>query len=177
MKTALDVDPSILREHERQYLERLKAYGWSDNRTVREGERPDFNSTTGFQLRFNVPELVVFGLPLEAGHAILWDIYNDLGGGMRFNTTQPWPGLINGFDVWFQPVDRSKYREYLSWSGWFYAGEDFDCWQMVWPDKGGHFPWQRDFDPLLRPLQPDLSGANWNGHGDEAEDDHISVIP
>jgi hypothetical protein len=59
------------------------------------------------------------------------------------------------------PVAKRFYRDHLGWSRWFYRGDDFQCLQIVWPDRDQLFPWQPGFDDEFAGLQPDLSEHGW----------------
>ena len=59
------------------------------------------------------------------------------------------------------PVAKRHYANHLGWSRWFYAGDDFPCQQIVWPDRAGLFPWEAGFDPTFANKQPDLTEHGW----------------
>ena len=59
------------------------------------------------------------------------------------------------------PVAKAYYAEHFGWNRWFYAGDDFPCLQLIWPDRNGVFPWEKGFDETFREDQPDLSEHGW----------------
>lgn len=163
MLTALDAPEDKLDDDERDFVRNIREYGWFDNRILPEGELPGFNFTTGFSVTIGKPELIVFGLEQRAAHDVLWDAFRRMKDGLALEAGKPYAEFIDRFDIYFQPVDRAHYHEHLGWSRWFYRGDDFECWQMIWPDKSGIFPWQPGYDARFVTLQPDLSCGGWNG--------------
>jgi hypothetical protein len=83
--------------------------------------------------------------------------------GKRYETGKLYADFLEGLNICFQLVDKSQYHDHLGWSRWFYAGDAFDCWQLIWPDKQSKFPWESGFDSNLLDLQPDLSAGHWAG--------------
>lgn len=163
MFTALDAPDEKLDDDERDFVRNIREHGWFDNRILPEDKLPGFNFTTGFQITIGRPDLIVFGLPQEAAHNILWDAFRRMKDGLVLESSKPYAEFIDRFDVYFQPVDKAQYHEHLGWSRWFYGGDDFDCWQMIWPDKTGLFPWQSGYDERFVAMQPDLSSGDWSG--------------
>jgi len=163
MLTALDSDEDKLDEAELRFVSSIREHGWFNTHILASEEGPQFNFTTGFQVNLGVPEVILFGFREQVAHNVLWNFYRDLKAGKRYETGQPYPDFLEGFDVCFQLVDKSQYHEHLGWSRWFYAGDDFDCWQLIWPDKQGKFPWEIGFNSNLLNLQPDLSAGHWGG--------------
>jgi hypothetical protein len=74
------------------------------------------------------------------------------------------PGIFGNADAVFLPVAKSAYAEHLGWSRWFYRGDNFECLQLVWPDREGKFPWEKGFDNDLATSQTDLTGGGWKSH-------------
>ncbi|MCR6658666.1 MAG: DUF4262 domain-containing protein [Asticcacaulis sp.] len=163
MLSALDAEESKLDESERKFVSTIREHGWFNTHILASEEMPGFNFTTGFQVNLGVPEIIVFGLRDQVAHGLLWNFYRDLKAGKRYETGQPYADFLEGFEICFQVVDKSQYHNHLGWSRWFYAGDEFDCWQLIWPDKLGKFPWEANFNPNLLDLQPDLSAGHWGG--------------
>jgi hypothetical protein len=163
MFTALDAPDDALDENERKFVRNIREYGWFNNRILPEDDLPGFNFTTGFQVTIGKPELIVFDLPQETAHSILWECFRRMKEGLILEAGKPYDEFLERFAVHFQPVDKAHYYEHLGWSRWFYGNDDFDCWQMIWPDKAGLFPWQAGYEERFLTLQPDLSSGNWNG--------------
>jgi hypothetical protein len=84
MPTALDATPELLDQHEQNFVAKIREHGWFDTQVGGEGDRPGFSYTTGFWLKFKVPELIVFTLRPKVAHDTFWYIYRELEAGKRF---------------------------------------------------------------------------------------------
>lgn len=52
-------------------------------------------------------------------------------------------------------MDPDFYPNYVGYGTWFYdRGVDFPMYQLVWPDKQHHFPWEATFNPDWKHKQP-----------------------
>lgn len=51
-------------------------------------------------------------------------------------------------------VDKAFYSDNLSWALSHYQNNEFPCLQLVWTDKQGNYPWDKDFDAQLIVKQP-----------------------
>jgi hypothetical protein len=111
------------------------------------------------------PELLVFSLKIS--HDVFWGIFRDLKAGRTFPIGRPIPDILE-VDVMLLPVSKQQYREHLGWNRWFYAGENFSCLQLVYPDLAGVFPWQPQFDANWRDRQDDLTDHDWGRADREA---------
>lgn len=164
MKTALELDGAELDPADREFLAQIREHGWFGTRVVDlEKQETDFTYSTGFYHSLGHPEIIVFSLPKQVSHDILWDIYRDIREGNVPKPETRLPGIFGNHQAVLLPVSRDFYAEYLGWSRWFYRGDDFPCLQLVWPDRAGLFPWQSEFDPAFARDQPDLTGGRWAG--------------
>jgi hypothetical protein len=162
MPTALEFEDSDLDPRERKFLTEIRKYGWFNTRVFDPDQiEPDFSYSTGIFESVGFPEIIVFSLPKQVSHDILWDIYRDLADGKSFASRTKIPGIFGNHDAVLMPVAKSKYGEHLGWSQWFYRGDDFPCLQLIWPDREGLFPWEAYFDQSFVDDQPDLSGIGW----------------
>ena len=162
MKTAFDLPDSELNEQEGKFLEEIREHGWFNTRVFDpEREEPDFSYSPGIFSSTGFPEIVVFSLPKQVSHDILWDIYRDVSGRKTFPASTKIEGIFGNHDAVFLPVSRNKYRDYLGWSRWFYDGDEFPCLQLIWPDPNGRFPWESDFETKFKSDQPDLTESGW----------------
>lgn len=164
MKTALDLDEFELDQTERDFLSQLRKHGWFGTRVFDpEKQEPEFTYTTGFFHGLNYPEIIVFSLPKQVSHDILWDIYRDIREGNGPKSGAKLSGIFGNNQAVLLPVSRHFYAEHLGWSRWFYRDYDFPCLQLIWPDRAGIFPWEPNFDPAFASEQPDLSDGKWGG--------------
>lgn len=163
VRTALDLPDSELDPQEREFLGALRKHGWFNTRVFDPEEKePDFSYSTGFFASAGVPEIIVFSLPKEVSHDILWDIFRDTLEGKVLPTETKIGGIFGNHEAVLLPVSKTAYREYLGWSRWFYQGDDFPCLQLLWPDRKGSFPWEDGFDPKFAGDQPDLTEDGWS---------------
>jgi hypothetical protein len=118
---------------------------------------PGFSYTTGFWLRRNFPELIVFSLRGKTANDTFWHIYRELENGQTFPIGEPIDTIFENLKAALLPVPEGQFPSYLGWSRWFYGGDRFQCVQLVWPDRNGAFPWDIGCAPEVIADQPDLS--------------------
>lgn len=165
MRTAFDADPGVLDAQELRFLAAIREHGWFNTAILEDEEGPGFSYSTGFWVGLGYPEVLLIGLSQETRHAVLWDVYRAVKAGNPPPIGQPTSEVFGNADAVLLPISTEHYREYLGWNRWFYAGDDFPCLQLIWPDREARFPWQANMDPNLAGLQPDLSSGNWGGLG------------
>ena len=163
MRTALNADSLKLDEHERNFVEQIRERGWVGTHVAPDEEGPGFSYTTGFWLKLNYPELIVFSLPGNVAHDTFWHVYRGLAAGRRFPVGEPTEDIFQNCSAMLLPVSPRQYRPHLGWSRWFYGSDDFECLQLVFPDSRGHFPWSSRSLESFRTTQPDLTIGNWSG--------------
>jgi len=163
MLTTLDVDPSKLDEHERKFVSNIREHGWFGTAVFGDEEGPGFSYTTGFWLKLNFPEIITFSLKREIAHDTFWHIYRTLEQGERFAIGAPIDSIFESSHAALLPVSKRHYKDHLGWGRWFYRGDDFNCVQLVWTDRGGFFPWQRGYATEFIAAQPDLTNGTWSG--------------
>ena len=165
MLTALDALKDALDVHEQNFVEQIRNHGWFRTSVFEDENGPGFSYTTGFWSTLGHPELIIFSMKSEIVHQVFWDVYKDIKEGKTLAISKPMSDVFANLEACFIPVDKRYYREYLGWSRWFYAGDDFPCLQLVWPDRQGVFPWQSAMDSQMATLQPDLSQGDWGQAG------------
>ena len=76
--------------------------------------------------------------------------------GERFEPGRGYADIIETFDVQFQPVDVSHYKEWVGWAIWFYDSDpaSFPLLQCFYPDMNGKFPWEPDCESWAVKSQP-----------------------
>jgi hypothetical protein len=162
MFTALDADPARLDKHEQDFVTSIREHGWFATHVAPDGEGPGFGYTTGFWLKFNFPELIVFSLRRDIAHDTFWHIYRELETGKRFPIDEKTDDIFENVAAALLPVSPQQYRSHLGWSRWFYGNDDFQCLQLIYPDRGGHFPWSSRSSDEFRKAQPDLTASSWS---------------
>ena len=110
---------------------------------------PKFSYTVGLWHHFEQPEVIVFGLDVEAADEVA-----------RFAHGEKHEGLMVGFAARFLDVPDEAAQAHLGAAAWAYQDQPFRSVQLVWPDKEKRWPWQdgvrqgfRDVQPLLGPRQ------------------------
>lgn len=101
-----------------------------------------YSFSIGLWHSFEQPEVVVFGLPEDVAHELLNSIADEAGEDKKFRAEERHDELLIGYPVRFVEVPKSAYARFLGLAQWVYQGEDFQCVQLVWPDKQGRWPWQ-----------------------------------
>ncbi len=163
MLTALDAPPEMLDQHEQNFVAKIREHGWFDMQVGADDDGPGFSYTTGFWLKFNFPELIVFALPPKTAHDAFWHIHREIETGNRLAIGERTDAIFEGLAAVLLPVAPQQYRSHLGWSRWFYGNDDFQCLQLVYPDATGHFPWSPGVSERERISQPDLTAGNWSG--------------
>jgi hypothetical protein len=162
MRTALDIPAETLSAYERTFIDGVREHGWFDTHVFDdEGDRASFSYSTGFWLSRGIPEIILFSLPRDVTHNVLWDFFRDAEIGNPPPMGTPIEGIFGNARAVFLPVAQVHYEEHLGSAIWFYQWEAFPCLQLVWPDTQGRFPWERGFEERFRPDQPDLTENGW----------------
>lgn len=97
----------------------------------------------------DLPELVVYGIPLETAFGILNDAAELLiKGELKLDTPQH---SLSNYPVIFKQVEQDLIKDIFGLVRTFSAdGKTANLWQLVWPDTKGLFPWDSGFDESLR---------------------------
>ena len=157
----------MLDEFEQRIVDCVDEYGWFalsvSPRTDSDDPKEWFTYTIGLQKTHGWPELICFGLASDIAHDVLSDAITECEAkgllpeaGMELTETlQGRPArLMKNDDIPF---------DYLRSANWFakHAGMSGapDRLQLMWPDKDGHFPNDKDCDPEVRRLQTPVGDA------------------
>ena len=135
----------------------IATYGWHVIEVFEDDEGPGFAFTIGLHKRFEHPELIVFGLPLDTMHLMLNAAGEAVRAGHVFTAGQTSDAILNGYDCTFRPVPHRHYEAYLGSARWYYEGDDFPALQLIWPDREHHYPWAAPADAWIRSAQPVLA--------------------
>ena len=152
-------------DYEQRIIDDVAKYGWYcvgvfDD----EGVEPNFAYSVGLWETLKVPELIVFGLPIELMHSMLWIAFRQIKSGkVKVTDGVRWCGLIEGFDCVSRPVHRSQIRREVFNSAMWYrrhrAGSRcrIKAYQLFWPGKSNAlYPWDRGCAKIVRASQPQL---------------------
>lgn len=67
--------------------------------------------------------------------------------------------LLEGYSCCFVEVPRTAYYEHVGFARWYYQGDDFPLYQIVWRSRDGKFPWHASANENFRTVQPVLGHA------------------
>jgi hypothetical protein len=153
-------------EDEQRLIDDVERVGWHLVGVEEDSEGPGFVYSVGMYHTWSQPEIIVFGL---SSVAKMIEMINALGDEMRqgagFDDWHENDHILEGSRCMFRKVERDIYAEYLGHAVWFYAGRDFPALQCVWPDQGGHYPWEPEFAEELTRRQPMLTQkVGWPFH-------------
>lgn len=119
---------------------------------------PHYCYTVGLHSH-GLPEIILFGLPMETGQSILNtaadQVLNNgtaLPHGTQLDKVASKPLVL--VDV---PESEKKY-ELTNMVRQYYRSTNYRLQQLVMPDKQGRFPWQKSVDPKFLRIQPLLGG-------------------
>jgi Domain of unknown function (DUF4262) len=98
----------------------------------------------------------VIGLKREVAHSTLNIVATQLAEGRRPDLGLPSDELFNDFACCFVEVPKPTYQEYVGTARWFYGGDAFPLYQIVWPSRDGHFPWNESASEGYKQWQPVL---------------------
>jgi hypothetical protein len=107
--------------------------------------------------------VILFSMSREAAQDTFWHIYRELEAGRRLPVGELTGEIFENAAAVLLPVALEQYEAHLGWSRWFYGNDSFECLQLVFPDRGGEFPWTSGSSADFRTAQPDLTAGNWFG--------------
>ncbi|UIJ45278.1 DUF4262 domain-containing protein [Sphingomonas cannabina] len=161
MLTALDAPDEALDSAEQSFVAKIREHGWFRTGVFADADGLGFSYTTGFWRNAGHPELIMFGMKDETAHDIFWDLYRGAVAGIDLPVGKRAEGIFGNAPAYVFPVAKRHYKDHLGWSRWFYAGDEFPCLQIVWPDRTGLFPWEDQFDRSFENSQIDLTERGW----------------
>ncbi len=163
--SALDVDGSHFNDYEKNLVEKVREYGFFIPYVVDDGPTPNFRQSFGYTVglwrSWQVPEVIVFGLPSDNCQGMLSEIADRAAAGTPVPTGKRVSDVATGLDIALLPIRPAEKLAHLRSARWFYGQDDFPAVQLVWPDTQGLFPWQDGFDARFANDQPDLSPTGW----------------
>ena len=144
-------------DHDRKLLSDVDEFGWhiSGIKADEQKGQPPYAFSVGLYYTLEVPELMVVGLPLQESAPLINLMGALLKSGKRFICETPRTDLLPGRSVLMRPVAPRHYRAELGYAVWFYRDlpRIFPCWQVIWSDTDGRFPWDAGVDPRVRLVQ------------------------
>ena len=144
--------PTAENESDQTLLANVKNYGWHACHIFGDETGPEFSYSIGFYLSYGHPEILIVGLPSKAAHSVLAAVFDRISKGQVYvdgsiaDDISPCKFLFRSFN----PI---HYIEYMGIATWFYASlfppDLFPTLQLVWPDKNGFYPWDKDYNTHL----------------------------
>lgn len=128
-------------EENAKALNNVDTYGCHVLGIMAEGDLPPFTYSIGIEATSHQPDLLIIGLNNKLGHWIINEYNRLVRDGAVFVPNKLYEGFLEGFPVLFSPMLKEHYREYLGWGRWFYQGDNFRVFQLIYPDTTGKWPW------------------------------------
>ena len=141
---------------EQKVIDDIAEHGWHCVSILAEGDDGPYSFTVGLIQTLKHPELLIYGLPSKTAHQILTIAVNAAKEGRPLDMAASTDELLDGFDCCFVAVPKAAYYEHVGFARWYYQGDDFPLYQVVWPSRHGRFPWHTDATPEFRAVQPVL---------------------
>jgi len=145
-------------DFEQKFLRIIDEFGWFVmNVAPRIDDEGDLWSySTGLYYHYQHPEIIIFNESNDIRHSMINSIGERARQGERFEPGRGYADIIETFDVQFQPVDVSHYKEWVGWAIWFYDSDpaSFPLLQCFYPDMNGKFPWEPDCESWAVKSQP-----------------------
>lgn len=149
-----------LDEGDKQLLSDVVEYGLHVLYVLEDDDGPGFGYSVGLYHNYKHPEIIVIGLTQELTHNIINDMASEIKAGKIYKVGEYASGILDGFDRYFLPVDKSNYREYVGYANWFYERHEFPLIQCVYPTTKGIYPWEEAWPDSIKNLQPLLCPIN-----------------
>jgi hypothetical protein len=128
-------------DSERKVLADIAHYGWLVLNILEEGDNPTWTFTIGLHKAWQHPEFIIVGLKKDVAYAILKTLVDAIKGKRPIDLKLPTNELLHNGACCFVEVSRQHYAEYVGFARWYYEGNNFPLYQVVWPSKENQFPW------------------------------------
>lgn len=142
------------KETKARILKNIDEHGFHICYFPSDGYLPSFYYTIGFFQKYQKPEIVIFALPQNTITNICHKVAEIYESGQSLETLTNHQDFIQDFPVRFLQADKVYYPYYFGYGMWFYQSDSFPVLELVWTDKQGFFPWQDEFDPDWKYVQP-----------------------
>jgi hypothetical protein len=139
---------------EQKVIDDIAEHGWHCVNVLAEGEHVGHAFTVGLFQSYGHPELIIFGLPSKIAHQILTIAADAAKACTPLDLTKPSDDLLKNYSCCFAEVPLSEYYEHVGYARWYYQGNGFPLYQIVWPSKTGLFPRHPQATPEFRAAQP-----------------------
>lgn len=147
-------------ESEQKVIDDIAEYGWHCIHIFAEGEHVGYSFTVGLFQSYGHPELIIFGLSAQVAHQILAIAAAAAKAGSPIDLAQPTGALLEDYSCCFAEVPLAEYHEHVGYARWYYQGNGFPLYQIVWPSRSGLFPWHHQATAEFRAAQPVIGHAS-----------------
>jgi hypothetical protein len=70
-----------LEPEDQRVVDKVEEFGFFSQGVLAEGAQPAFRYSVGFWESLNSPEVIIFGLPLDLMHSMLWEMFRQIKSG------------------------------------------------------------------------------------------------
>lgn len=151
MDRAVGMDAS-----EQKVIDDIAEFGWHCVHVQANGLQPPFSYTVGLFHTYKRPELFISGLPAQVTQPVLERAVRSLPTEKPINMSGSNGVLFEGISCVFVKVPNAESYLQFGICRWYYQGQPFPVYQIVWPDRGGRFPWHPQASRSFGELQPVL---------------------
>ena len=148
--------PTPSDDYEQSVFDNIRDHGWHCTSVGSGDGHPAFSYSIGLFQTYDHPELVILGLSPELSNGILWEVARAAERGAPLDLSKPYIGLLEDVPCQFVEVPKEIYGDYVFSARWYYQGDGFPLFQIVWPDLDGLFPWSPGADDANFANQPVL---------------------
>lgn len=146
-----------------QILDAINREGWYGIAAEECEYGPAYEYTVGLQATVDHPEVIIFGLPFETMHNLLWAVHQSIHEGRSFREEGEYGDLLEGHDCAFRRVHPGWHEYLFETAAWHRAhvGKPgtLEVMQLLWPDQEGRWPWDPQCDEVVGYNQLELSAA------------------
>jgi len=141
---------------EKRVIDNIATYGWHCIGILAEDDLPGYSFTIGNYHTTGHPEFIIVGLATDVAHDLLHLAVTGTKDGTIADLAAPTDAILEGYSCIFVEVPKAAYREHVGYARWYYEGDDFPLYQIVWPSMGGQYSWDADASAAYRARQPVL---------------------
>jgi Domain of unknown function (DUF4262) len=81
------------------------------------------------------------GLSKDVAHQVLDIMAVGIAQNHPIDLSTTTDALLTGYSCCFVAVPKQNYLINVGFARWYYKGNNFPLYQIVWPSTDGHFPW------------------------------------
>ena len=144
---------------EQKVIDDIATHGWHGVYIGADEDGPGYAFTIGASHSFGLPEFLIVGLPQATAMQILDLALDAARSGAITDFAATTDALLEGHPCAFVRVPQAQYRDVVGYARWYYGGNDFTLYQIVWPSRDGHFPWDAAASAAYCAGQPLLGPA------------------